>query len=59
LTEKGEQKVILKKESQVIRVRLQDGQCGTVMGTSEGMIGILLDSGEYVDVLEGMAKKIK
>lgn len=49
----------LKKESQVIRVRLQDGQHGTVIGTSEGMIGILLDSGEYVDVPEGMAKKIK
>lgn len=49
----------LKKESQVIRVRLQDGQCGTVIGTSEGMIGILLDNGEYVDVPEGMAKKIR
>lgn len=51
--------MILKKESQVIRVRLHDGQCGTVIGTSEGLIGILLDSGEYVDVPEGMVKKIK
>ena len=59
MTEKGEQKVILKKESQVIRVRLHDGQCGTVIGSSEGLIGILLDSGEYVDVPEGMVKKIK
>lgn len=30
-----------------------------VIGTSDGLIGILLDSGEYVDVPEGMVKKIK
>lgn len=47
----------LKKESQVIRVRLLDGQCGEVIGTSEGLIGVLLDSGEYVDVPEGEIKK--
>lgn len=49
----------LKKESQVIRVRLRDGQCGTVIGTSEGLIGILLDSGEYIDAPDGAVRKIK
>ena len=49
----------LKKESQVIRVRLQDGQCGTVIGSSEGLIGILLDSGEYIDVSDVVVKRIK
>lgn len=48
----------LKKESQVIRVRLQDGQRGTVIGTNDGLIGVLLESGEYADVPENTVKKI-
>ena len=46
----------LKKEGQVIRVRLLDGQCGEVIGTSESLIGVLLDSGEYVDAPENTIK---
>ncbi len=48
-----------------IRVRLwKDGQwkenlCGTVVGSYEGIVGVLLDNGDYVDVPEYQLKRMR
>ena len=51
-------KVRLLDEHQVIRVQLWTNGAwrhnirGTVIGSHDGIVGVLLDSGEYVDVPE-------
>lgn len=48
-----------------IRVRLwrdgawKKGLCGTVIGSYEGTVGVLLDNGTYVDVPERNLKRIQ
>lgn len=50
------QGIRLENESQEIRVQLWTNGawrhkiCGQVVGSHEGMVGLLLDNGEYVDV---------
>lgn len=39
------------KEKQIITVQVYPGRkFGTVIGSNDGLIGILLNSGEYIDV---------
>ncbi len=55
-------RMIKKKKDKIdppgIRVRLWRGEswkknlCGTVIGSYEGIVGVLLDNGDYVDVPE-------
>lgn len=46
------------KESQVIRVRVWKDRaktgyiCGQLVGSSDGVCGVLLNNGEYIDVPE-------
>lgn len=48
-----------------IRVRLWSGGswkknlCGTVIGSYEGIVGVLLDNGDYVDVPEHHLKRMR
>ena len=57
-------KVRLLDEHQVIRVQLWTNGAwrrnirGTVIGSHDGIVGVLLDSGEYVDVPEERLKII-
>lgn len=54
----------LTNERQIIRVQLwTEGAWrrqirGTVIGTNNGLIGVLLDNGEYADVPEGRLRVI-
>lgn len=39
------------KEKQIITVQVYPGRkFGTVIGSNDGLIGILLDDGEYIDI---------
>lgn len=39
------------EEKQIITVQVYPGRMfGTMIGSNDGLIGILLDSGEYIDV---------
>lgn len=39
------------KEKQIVTVQIYPGRkFGTMIGSNDGLIGILLDSGEYIDV---------
>lgn len=41
------------KEKQIITVQVYPGRkFGTVIGSNNGLIGILLDDGEYIDTLQ-------
>ena len=57
-------KVILKNEHKIIRVQLwkngvwKQNICGQVIGSYEGIVGVLLDNGEYVDVPEERLKVV-
>ena len=57
-------KVILTDKSQTIRVQLWTNGAwkhnirGQVIGSSDGIVGVLLDNGEYVDVPEEQLKVI-
>nr|DAJ03607.1 MAG TPA: cytoskeleton assembly control protein [Caudoviricetes sp.] len=57
-------KVRLLDEHQVIRVQMWTNGAwrhnirGTVIGSHDGIVGVLLDSGEYVDVPEERLKII-
>lgn len=49
----------LTRENQIIRVVVRaTGIAGSVVGTSDGLIGVLLDTGEYIDVEEAGLKKL-
>ena len=55
----------LHSERQIIRVQLWTNGAwrrqirGTVIGTSNGLVGVLLDNGEYADVPEGRLRVIR
>lgn len=55
----------LNSEKQIIRVQIWTNGTwrrqirGTVIGTSDGVVGVLLDNGEYADVPEGRLRVIR
>lgn len=57
-------KVRLLDEHEVIRVQLwtngawKHNICGQVIGSQDGIVGVLLDNGEYVDVPEDTVRVI-
>ncbi len=52
--------MVLTKEDEEIRVIILKNQvCGTVIGSSNGIVGVHLDTGEYIDVRQEELSLIK
>lgn len=65
ITWEGIHMIRLKNEKQIIRVQIWSGGAwrknitGQVIGNYEGIVGVLLNSGEYIDVPEKHIRILK
>lgn len=52
--------MILTKEAEEIRVVILKNQVyGTVIGSNNGVVGVYLDTGEYIDVPQEALKRLQ